>query len=123
MYEVNRSVAIIRPKAPFLEWLKNLSEDVDPSLTLESLGWDCNAVLIPAAEDLDTMEAFIRERYRQLFEAELADWCDDDRFWPENLTAALFADWFDIQIHSVLTDLVDAPLEREAFVPFDLEAD
>jgi hypothetical protein len=121
MYEVNRSVAIIRPQAPFLEWLKGLSHDIDPSLSLASLGWDCNAILIPAADDLASMQHFVLEHYRVLFEAELADWCDDDRFWPEALTPELFAAWFDIQIHSVLTDLVEEPLQRAAFVPLDLD--
>ena len=55
-----------------------------------------------------------------LFSAELADWCDDDAFWPE-LSPALFSEWFDVEIHSVLTDLVDQPLEREAFIPLDLD--
>src|SRR5690242_9429150 len=119
MYEVNRSTALIRPLAPFLAWLKSLPGELNEEVTLDALRRDCNAVLIPAAEDFDEAEEFIAERYEELFSAELADWCEDDSLWPE-LSLALFTEWFEVEIHSVLTDLVDDPLEREAFQPFDL---
>ncbi|HJV07467.1 MAG TPA: VacJ [Chromobacteriaceae bacterium] len=121
MFEVNRSVAIIRPKAPFLAWLRALPGGLNGALTLEALTRDCNALLIPAADDYASAEDFVLQHYRLLFQSELADWCDDDAFWPDNLSPALFAEWFEVEIHSVLTDLVDTPLEREPFVPLDLD--
>lgn len=120
MYEVNRSVAILKPRQPFLDWLQNLPGSLDGQLQLAQLRADCNALLIPAADDYESAEDFVRQHYRTLFGAELADWCDDDAFWPE-LTPVLFTEWFDVEIHSVLTDLVDNPLEREAFIPLDLD--
>lgn len=120
MYEVNRSIAILKPRQPFLDWLKNLPGSLDGQLELAQLRGDCNALLIPAADDYASAEDFVRQHYRTLFSAELADWCDDDAFWPE-LSPALFSQWFDVEIHSVLTDLVDQPLEREAFIPLDLD--
>lgn len=120
MYEVNRSVAILKPRQPFLDWLQNLPGSLDGQLQLAQLRADCNALLIPAADDYESAEDFVRQHYRTLFGAELADWCDDDAFWPE-LTPALFIEWFDVEIHSVLTDLVDNPLEREPFIPLDLD--
>jgi len=120
MYEVNRSIALIRPRAPFLDWLKSLPGEANDSITLDSLRRDCNALLIPAAEDFDEAVEFIAERAEELFAAELADWCEDDGLWPE-LSAALFAEWFEVEIHSVLTDLVEEELEREPFQPFELD--
>ena len=113
MYEVNRSIAIIKPKQPFFDWLNALPFEQDEALTLTALRQDCNALLIPPAEDFEDARDFIRTRWRGLFEAELADWCDDDALWPEKLTPNLFQQWFDVEIHSVLTDLVDDPLERD----------
>ena len=121
MYEVNRSVAIIRPKAPFLEWLKSLPGDMDDFLTLEVLGRNSNAMLIPPADDPTTLEGYVLQHYLPLLQAELADWCEDDSYWPEHLTPALFSQWFDIQVHSILTDMVDTPLERETFIPLELD--
>ncbi|MFB0826629.1 VacJ [Chromobacterium violaceum] len=121
MFEVNRSIALLRPQAPFLTWLKSLPGDIDPQLTLDALSTDCNALLIPPAEDADDARRFVQQRYRQLFEAELADWCEDESLWPQNISPNLFQQWFRVEIHSVLTDLVEEPLEREAFAPLDLD--
>lgn len=120
MYEVNRSVAVLKPRQAFLDWLLQLPGNLEGGLQLEELRRDCNALLIPAADDYASAQDFVHHHYRTLFGAELADWCDDDAFWPE-LTPQLFLQWFDVEIHSVLTDLVDFPLEREPFVPFDLD--
>ncbi|UTH75478.1 VacJ [Chromobacterium sp. IIBBL 290-4] len=121
MFEVNRSLALLRPQGPFLAWLKSLPGGIDPQLTLEMLGADCNAMLIPAADDYDSARDFVLSRYRQLFEAELADWCEDASLWPQKLTPNLFQQWFKLEIHPVLTDLAEEPLEREAFSPLDLD--
>ncbi|AXK38623.1 VacJ [Crenobacter cavernae] len=120
MYEVNRSVALLRPKAPFIDWLESLPGDVDGLPSLDELRGDCNALLIPAADDYASAEDFVRVHYRALFAAELADWCDDEALWPAPLTQPLFTEWFEVEIHSVLTDLVDAALEREPFIPLDM---
>lgn len=123
MFEVNRSVAIIRPRAPFLEWLKQLPGELNDNVTLESLTRDCNALLIPCADDYDAAEQAVLEQYQLLFQAELADWCDDETLWPAPLTLERFQEWFQLEIHSVLSDIVDEPLERAEFVPFDLGPD
>ncbi|MBI3145543.1 MAG: VacJ [Pseudogulbenkiania sp.] len=123
MYEVNRSVAIIRPRAPFLDWLKQLPGELNDNVTLESLTRDCNALLIPCADDYDAAEQAVLEQYQSLFQAELADWCDDESLWPAPLTLELFQEWFQLEIHSVLSDIVDEPLERAHFEPFEIGPD
>jgi len=123
MFEVNRSIALIRPKAPFLDWLQQLPGDLDGQLDLDILTRDCNALLIPAADDYASAADFVLQHYRLLFQAELADWCDDEQLWPAQLSPALFLEWFEVEIHSVLTDMVETPLEREPFVPLDLDAE
>lgn len=120
MYEVNRSVAVIRPKAPFLEWLTTLPGGVDAGLTLEILGQNSNALLVPPADDPEAMAEFIQQQYQLLFEAELADWCEDPACWPSPLSPELFTQWFEISIHPIVTDMVDTPLEREPFIPLDM---
>lgn len=118
MFEVNRSVVILKPRQPFADWLSQLPGA--PAVDLAALRSNGNALLIPHVDDLDPAD-FLAEHFHALFCAELADWCEDDSLWPAERNAALFMDWFDIDIHPVLTDLVSAPLEREAFVPFDLD--
>lgn len=124
MYEVNRSVAIIKPKQPMIDWLLSLPFEVDPEeVNLLALRSDCNALLIPPAEDQQDIKDFIRDNWESVFEAELADWCDDDSLWPAKRTQNLFSQWFDVEVHSVLTDVVEEPLEREAFEDFDLDGE
>jgi len=123
MFEVNRSIALIRPKAPFLDWLQHLPGDLAEQVELDALTRDCNALLIPAADDYESAIDFVLQHYRILFQAELADWCDDEQYWPDLLSPALFLEWFEVEIHSVLTDMVDTPLEREPFVPLDLNSE
>lgn len=66
------------------------------------------------------MRDFIKANWSSLFEAELADWCEDDSLWPVPRTQNLFSQWFEVETHSVVTDLAEAPLEREAFDALDL---
>ena len=119
MFEVNRSVLIIKPRQPFADWLKQLPGT--PAVDLAELRGNGNAVLIPNVDDVEPAD-FLASHFESLFSAELADWCEDESLWPTPLSATLFMDWFDLDIHAVLTDMVSAPLEREAFVPFDLDS-
>ena len=97
MYEVNRSVFLLIPLDPFWNWLQTL-----PGNHLDGL-------------TLDEIEA----RFEDIFAAELADWCEDESEWPD-LNADIFNEWFDIQLSTVITDLEQEPLAREAFQPFNL---
>ncbi|GGY09828.1 VacJ [Paludibacterium paludis] len=121
MFEVNRSVAVLRPTTLFHTWLTALPGGAGaPSLdVLRAAG---NAMLIPPADDTDDARGFVLTHWAELFEAELADWCEDTAAWPAARSEAMFAAWFDIDIHPVLTDLVKEPLEREAFIPLDLDS-
>jgi len=123
MYEVNRSVVIVRPKQPFLDWLRTLPGGIDPTVTLDALQQNGNALLVPAEDDADAIEAFVLGHAVKLFQAELADWCEDEALWPAPLSPENFRQWFDLSIHPIVTDTVDEPLERESFVPFDLDVD
>lgn len=118
MYEVNRSLVLLKPRQPFADWLLALPGQ-QADVTLDALRDSANALLIPVAEDLDEIATLLAERMDDLFEAELADWCDDQTLWPTPRTLDVFRAWFDVEIHPVVTDLADAPLAREAFRPFE----
>ncbi len=120
MYEVNRSIAVIKPKQPFLDWLLNLPTDWAQETTLSNLRDDCNSFLIPPVEFKEHARDFLKTAWRTVFEAELADWCEDKSLWPEKMTPNIFQQWFDVEIHSVLNDLEESPLLREAFVPIEI---
>ena len=46
MSEINRSLILLKPKQPFLNWLRALDDD-DNNLTLKELSDDSTAYLVP----------------------------------------------------------------------------
>ena len=81
MYFVDRSVAVIKPKQPFLDWL-NQAPDNDMDLALDSLRTDCTVILLPEFDEPEEGVAYIDEIYEQLFKMELASWYEDEALWP-----------------------------------------
>ena len=119
MYEVNRSVFLLVPLEPFWAWLQSL-HDIDlEQLSLDILQQDANAYLTSASEDIDNLWVEIEQRYEDIFAAELADWCEDESLWPD-LSFENFRNWFGVQFSTVVTDLAQEELAREAFVPIAL---
>ena len=118
MYEVNRSVLVLVPQAPFWNWLSHLPDiDLD-GLELEDLQADSNAYLIDPVDEEEAWE-MISAKVDTIFSAELADWCEDSSLWPD-LHPDIFFEWFDVRLSSILTDLSHTDLSREAFEPIDL---
>ncbi|MDO4433200.1 MAG: VacJ [Alysiella sp.] len=114
MYEVNRSVFIVIPREPFWNWLNSLPHSDLSGITLADLQQDANSYLVPACENADEVWEQIQNRASEIFAAELADWCDDDSYWPD-LHPDIFGEWFDIVLSSIVSDLSSEPLQREAF--------
>ena len=119
MYEVNRSVLVLVPQAPFWNWLSHLPDiDLD-GLELEDLQADSNAYLIDPVDEEEEAWEMISAKVDTIFSAELADWCEDSSLWPD-LHPDIFFEWFDVRLSSILTDLSHTDLSREAFEPIDL---
>ena len=121
MSEINRSLIILRPKQPFLDWARSL-DDESEDLTLESLNDDSTVYLIPEIwEDFD-QEEFLKTCYDILFEEQLEGWCMDEAAWPQQRDLKLFLGWFEVEFHSLVFDLCDEPIrlvedEEEAEPP------
>lgn len=119
MYEVNRSVLVLVPQAPFWHWLNQLPEIALEGLQLEDLQADANSYLIDPVDDLDEAWDVATAKVEMIFSAELADWCEDETQWPD-LHPDIFFEWFDVQVSSIVTDLSHQALERETFEPLQL---
>jgi len=112
MYLINRHVAIIKPKQPLLDWLES-QPDWDVDITLEELRKDRCAYLIPAYVSLDQAKRYIERNYNAFFEWELYGWYTDESVWPEKRTLSVFRKWFDVEIHSMVIDMLKEHIERE----------
>lgn len=110
MYFVDRSVAIIKPKQPFHDWLKSVPDQDMVDLSLDALRADCTAILLPEFDEPEEAVSHIDEIAEKLFRLELASWYEDDSLWPADLSLKAFWEWFDVEIHSTVLDSVDADL-------------
>ena len=115
IYLVNRNSVIIKPKQPYLDWLNKLNIP-DLEVNLEELRRECTAVLIPEVESEEDAFSYLENIFEDLFEMELAAWCQDDAQWPQPLTWQLFNEWFDLEIHSMVIDIASEDLKKEEFL-------
>ena len=106
---LNRSLVIVRPKQPYLEWADSVNDGGSPpTADGEQTGY-----LLPSNDtDADGSQT-IEQCYEGLFESELADWHTHEEHWPVNRTFAMFQEWFSVEWHSIVVDLCEDPLEED----------
>ena len=61
------------------------------------------------------VDAIIKEEWKLLFEYGLYRWMKDKVVWPKHRTFKVFMEWFDVEDHSVVIDLLDEPIQLEDF--------
>jgi len=98
---LNRSAVIVRPKQPYLDWAAQL----DDSAILPDPEDERTVYLIPEYDDEDHAWELLEELYEEIFENELYGWHTDESAWPENRDFAMFQEWFEIELNSVVEDL------------------
>jgi hypothetical protein len=112
MSEINRSLMVVRPQQPFLDWVRSVDEAPE-DLKIEDVQEDCSAYLVPECESFEDRMAVILWCWDVVFEEELFSWFTDKDLWPDDRTPEMFIEWFELEFHSVVNDLVDdLPLER-----------
>ena len=103
MFLINRSVAIIKPKQPFVDWANSVGNEKD-QYSISDFSTDCSVILLPVVDSDEHAEAFIKDIFQDLFELELSSWIVDDEMWPENITYKMFLEWFCVEFHSMVFD-------------------
>jgi hypothetical protein len=112
MAEINRSLIIVKPKQPFLDWLRSIDPE-DKNLQPEEINDDATAYLIPELETPDQQDHIIDWCAEFVFEQELWSWYTDEDMWPVGRDVKMFREWFAIEFHSLVNDVVgDIPLKH-----------
>jgi hypothetical protein len=112
MHEINRGLMLVRPRQPFLDWIRSIDEAPE-ILELEDIQDDCTTYLVPEFDSADDEPAVIAWCWDVVFEQELFSWFTDESLWPANRTQDMFMEWFEIEFNTLVFDLVDdLPLER-----------
>ena len=107
-YVVERSIVVLKPKQPFLEWINTqLATSGDTLLDLDSIRIDCNSYLIPEISELEDGISYVDDCFESLFQLELASWTEDESLWPNEMSLKIFWEWFDVEISPTLIDLTD----------------
>jgi hypothetical protein len=120
---INRSVVIVRPKQPFLDWLSSVEKALGGRVSQIDLTEEGAAFLIPDEDIIDAKEArrYIEKKWREIFEQFLFDWFIDDTLWPKKRTLKMFREWFDLIYAPMAWDLVKKPLEIDEWDDMDFE--
>jgi hypothetical protein len=110
MFEVNRTVLVVKPKQPFLAWAHSL-DDESKDLTLERLREDCTAYLVPEIQYDSEQRHMLEWCFELLFEEELEGWHTEPKDWPQNRDLKMFLEWFEVEFHSLVFDLCDYQIQ------------
>ena len=110
MITINRTVIVVRPGQPFLEWLyrADLTE-----LSLEDLRREPTVYLLPECENEGEARERLEEVCGRIFAEQLDGWYRVPASWPDRRDLDAFDRWFEWSFHSVVVDLCDDPLLRE----------
>lgn len=98
---LNRGALIVRPKQPYLNWALGL----DDSGLVPDQNDEKTIYLIPSFEDDEDAWRIVENIYAEVFDRELQGWHTDESAWPPNRHFAMFKEWFDIELHSVVENL------------------
>ena len=113
MRYINRAVAVIKPRQPFVDWINQLP-DYDETLSLRDLRatQDFTAYLIPEYEMPDEAYEYIKGMYETIFKRELEGWYRDSKFWPKKRDYETFLEWFVVELHSEVIDTIDSRITK-----------
>lgn len=114
MYIINRSVAIIKPKQPFLDWANSVSDE-GYKFSIHDLNTEHDVILLPEYDSEEHAESIFKKISNDIFEVELSGWITDKNKWPENRTYEKFLEWFDVEFHSMIFDTVEDNFEKEPY--------
>ena len=107
---INRAAVIISLKKPFIEWIKY----VDSEAQYLDEKHDSKAIyLLPEVSDTGKSERYLKKNFQKIFEHELGGWYTDPSLWPKDRSWKVFNEWLDYEIHSMIFDVLDEPIEKE----------
>ncbi len=120
MRMINRTAVVIKPRQPFLDWINNTPQlDLTSPVTMEELLEDCDTILLPDTDSLEEARELLEPLKPDFFAVQLDGWLRDPSAWPQDRSAAVFDQWFALEVHSMVLDLVEEPILREGDEGFD----
>ena len=103
---IDRIAIVVRPQKPFFDWL-NVMDAESFVFGMKEV----NTYLVDEAEE--EMESWLKQNYDSIFTKELFGWHTHEPDWPQKRTYGLFKKWFQIDVSTMVYDLVDRPINKE----------
>lgn len=113
-HTINRGLVIIIPKQPFYDW-ENAVFPERGFLANAATRVEHNSYLLEEYQLYDDPKKAFLKYWNFIFEDQLFGICTDETEWPEKLTWKLFTEWFDFYFSSMVIDLENGAIEREAY--------
>lgn len=112
MNVVNRTAAVIKPKAPYVQWANQVATSYE---SVESMQNTSHVFLLPY-QAYSNADEFLKEHWQTLFYLELDSWTEDQGLWPKQIDFQLFTEWFDVESYALVIDFADEGLSSEPYV-------
>ena len=112
MNTINRTLLIVIPKKPYLDWVKSFENDESE---IDSGAEHYSAYLIPEKCNEFNYQNYLKNHYMDIFEEELYSMIKDPSLFPKNMDFKTFNEWFDTHACDTVFDLCNEPIEIEEF--------
>lgn len=107
---INRNGISLVPRQPFLAWLHKMEGgSLFPVEVTET-----PVYLLSEKASNEEVEAWLKINFDLVFRRQLEAWYADETKWPKNRTYKMFTEWFTVHHHSMVYDLEDFPVDKEA---------
>ena len=111
---LNRQAIIIKPRKPFVDWIRQVDIDAGREpLPASSLSAHSNIYLISHFDTSVETTDYVRSRAVEIFEHEVGEWYPDPDLWPEKRNWTTFQRWFKWEICEMIYDLEDSAVEPD----------
>ena len=71
----------------------------------------CMAILIPLFDSEKEALKYVERNHRKIFMMILDGWYRDPDVWPK-ISLRLFRQWFSVEIHTIVFDMVNKPIRN-----------
>ena len=109
---LNRAALICRYKQPFVDWINAVDPAPSRTVELDDVNQEHTVYLVEAEEEHE-LTAWLKLNHQTLFERELEGWYTDPALWPEDRSLKALRAWCTIELHTVVVDTGDSPLEDD----------
>jgi hypothetical protein len=111
---INRTAIVVKPRQPFLDWLR-WADPAGSELSLQDLQEDPSVYLIRNCETDEDIRKNLAEVFGEIFEEQLDGWYRVPSLWPNQRDMEAFSRWFEWRAHTIVFDLCGRPIRREHF--------